>query len=63
MTLGSLWQDPDSQTWHRWTERWLVYFHRDGSTEISSLNSLQLRILSLIKVPPSIYTLPFPAPT
>jgi len=24
MTLGSLWQDPDSQTWHRWTERWLA---------------------------------------
>ena len=40
-----------------------LYFHRDGSTEISSLNSLQLRILSLMKVHPSIYTLPFPAPT
>ena len=24
MTLGSLWQDPDSQKWHRWTERWLA---------------------------------------
>jgi hypothetical protein len=24
MTLGSLWQDPDNQTWHRWTERWLA---------------------------------------
>ena len=40
-----------------------LYLHRDGSTETSSLNSLQLRILSLMKVPPSIYALPFPAPT
>ena len=35
-----------------------LYFHRDGSTEISSLNPLQRRILALMKVPESIYILP-----
>ncbi len=35
-----------------------LYFHRDGSIEISSLNPLQRRILSLMKVTESIYTIP-----
>ena len=35
-----------------------LYFHRDRSTEISSLNPLQQRILSLMKVSESIYILP-----
>ncbi len=35
-----------------------LYFHRDGSTEISSLNPLQRRILALMKVSESIYILP-----
>ncbi len=34
-----------------------LYFHRDGSTEISSLNPLQQRILALMKLPESIYIL------
>ncbi len=39
-----------------------LYFHRDGSTEISSLNLLQRRILHLMKVPKSIYTVPSAVP-
>ena len=35
-----------------------LYFHRDGSTEISSLNPLQEKILALMKIPESIYILP-----
>ena len=35
-----------------------LYVHRDGSTEITSLNPLQKRILTLMKVPESIYILP-----
>ena len=34
------------------------YFYRDGSTEISPLNSLQQLILHLMKIPESIYTVP-----
>ncbi len=32
-----------------------LYFHRDGSQEISSLNVVQKRILNLMKIPDSIY--------
>lgn len=39
-----------------------LYFHRDGSTEISSLNPLQRRILHLMKVTESIYTVPSALP-
>ncbi len=35
-----------------------LYFHRDGSREITGLNLLQQRILTLMKVPESIYLLP-----
>ncbi len=35
-----------------------LYFHRDGSREITGLNPLQQRILTLMKVPESIYLLP-----
>ena len=35
-----------------------LYFHRDGSTEITPLNALQQRILTLMKIPQSIYILP-----
>jgi len=35
-----------------------LYFHRDGSTEITPLNALQQRILILMKVSESIYILP-----
>ena len=35
-----------------------LYFHRDGSTEISTLNSLQKQILDLMKIPESIYLIP-----
>ena len=35
-----------------------LYFHRDGSTEISTLNSLQKQILDLMKIPESIYMVP-----
>ncbi len=39
-----------------------LYFHRDGSTEISTLNSLQKQILDLMKIPESIYLIPsFPS--
>ncbi|NER94256.1 MAG: transposase [Symploca sp. SIO1B1] len=38
------------------------YFHRDGSTEITPLNALQQRILTLMKVPQSIYILPLLVP-
>ncbi len=34
-----------------------LYCHRDGTTEISSLNPLQQRILALMKLPKSIYIL------
>ncbi len=39
-----------------------LYFHRDGSTEISSLNPLQGQILHLMKIPESIYTVPSALP-
>lgn len=35
-----------------------LYLHPDGSTEISSLNSLQRQILHLMKIPESIYMVP-----
>ncbi|MGB5710828.1 MAG: transposase, partial [Waterburya sp.] len=35
-----------------------LYLHPDGSTEISSLNSLQRQILQLMKIPESIYMVP-----
>jgi transposase len=35
-----------------------LYFHPDGSTEITRLNPLQRRILELMRVPESIYLLP-----
>ena len=35
-----------------------LYFHRDGSTEITRLNPLQRRILELMRVPESSYLLP-----
>ena len=35
-----------------------LYLYPDGSTEISSLNSLQKQILNLMKIPESIYLLP-----
>jgi transposase len=34
------------------------YFHRDGSTEITPLDSLQRQILALMKIPESIYIVP-----
>ena len=37
-----------------------LYFHRDGSTEISPLNSLQQQILGLMKIPESIYLVQVP---
>jgi transposase len=40
-----------------------LYLHRDGSREITGLNSLQERILTLMQIPLSLYTLPSPAPT
>ena len=40
-----------------------LYFHRDGSTEITALNSLQQRILALMKVPNYIYAVPCLAPS
>jgi hypothetical protein len=39
-----------------------LYFHRDGSTEISSLNFVQQQILKFMGLPLSIYALPMPAP-
>jgi hypothetical protein len=30
--LGSLWLDPDTGQWHRWSERWLVVRSHDKST-------------------------------
>ncbi len=36
-----------------------LYFHRDGSTEISPLNFLQQQILGLMKIPESIYLVQF----
>jgi transposase len=38
-----------------------LYFHRDGTTEITPLNSLQQEILDLIAVSASIHSLPQPA--
>jgi len=35
-----------------------LYLYPDGSTEISSLNSLQKQILLLMKIPESIYFVP-----
>jgi transposase len=35
-----------------------LYFHRDGSTEISPLNFRQRQILDLMKIPESIYMVP-----
>jgi transposase len=35
-----------------------LYHHRDGTTEITPLNSLQRRILALMKIPETIYELP-----
>lgn len=35
-----------------------LYFHRDGSTEISPLNCLQQQVLKLMGFPESLYTLP-----
>jgi transposase len=35
-----------------------LYHHRDATTEISPLNTLQRRILSLMKFPETIYALP-----
>jgi len=39
-----------------------LYFHRDGSTEISPLNFMQQQILKLMNLPMSIYALSMPAP-
>jgi transposase len=39
-----------------------LYFHRDGSTEISPLNCLQQQVLKFMGFPESIYTLPSLAP-
>ena len=35
-----------------------IYFHRDGSWEISPLNQIQQRILQLMEIPESIYAVP-----
>ena len=35
-----------------------LYLHPDGSTEISSLNSIQRQILHLMNIPESIYMVP-----
>ncbi len=35
-----------------------LYLYPNGSTEISSLNSLQRQILNLMKIPESIYLVP-----
>ncbi len=35
-----------------------LYYHRDGTTEITPLNPLQRRILTLLKFPEAIYELP-----
>ena len=39
-----------------------LYFHRDGDIEITPLNALQQRILTLMKIPQSIYILPLLVP-
>jgi transposase len=39
-----------------------LYFHRDGSTEISPLNFVQQQILKLMNLPVSIYALSIPVP-
>jgi hypothetical protein len=57
--------NPQRPTQRPTTERLLaafrgitLYVHRDGSTEITALNPLQQLILTLMKVPQSIYLLP-----
>ncbi len=57
--------NPKRQTQRPTAERLLVafrginlYFHRDGSTEISPLNQIQKRILQLMGIPESIYAVP-----
>lgn len=62
--------NPNRTTERPTTERLLaafrgitLYFHRDGSTEITALNPLQQRILALMKVPESIYFLPSLVPS
>ena len=57
--------NPKRQTERPTAERLLVafrginlYFHRDGSTEISPLNQIQQRILQLMGIPESIYAVP-----
>lgn len=39
-----------------------LYFHRDGSTEITPLNCVQQHILKLMNLPMSTYALPMPGP-
>jgi transposase len=40
-----------------------MYFHRDGSCEITLLNNLQKQILTLMEMPQSLYTFPHLVPT
>lgn len=40
-----------------------MYFHRDGSCEITLLNDLQKQILTLMEMPQSLYTFPHLVPT
>lgn len=37
-----------------------LYHHRDGTTEITPLNPIQQLILSLMRIPASIYSVPYP---
>jgi transposase len=65
-TLAGLYDGNPKRTTNRPTAERLLsafcgitwYFHRDGSTEISSLNWLQQQILQLMAIPRSIYSLP-----
>jgi transposase len=65
-SLGGLYEGNPKRTTARPTaEKLLVafrgitlYFHRDGSTEITPLDSLQRQILALMKIPESIYIVP-----
>jgi transposase len=65
-SLAGLYQGNPKRTTTRPTaEKLLVVFrgitlsfHRDGSTEITPLNSLQRQILALMKIPESIYNVP-----
>ncbi len=57
--------NPKRQTQRPTTEQLLVVFrgitlysHRDGTSEITPLNDLQLRILALMNLPEAIYALP-----